>query len=339
MPLSWEAGIASEVATDWVAQLEGAIAANGNLKAEYSTKLDHLRLGTAGSPISVSLSKDGVAITQSYDHVFFCYGFGTETATIAKYASTAFWGNQTDRPAWMSNDRRVLIVGAGDGALQDFLLTLTGKNSAREIFEAVIPQYLRPNVHRAVHSAEDQAHRLCLWSANRHHDHLAHRALEQAHDAVIRETLANISVQDALRRMTTRKPLIQIAHSCTHFSRAYALNRFLSLLFVRYAESKGETLRIPNTFVSGVESADSTHACDVKHHYRCHDYKHSISFSEASCDSLAAETRETFVFDGLIVRAGVQPPPEIKTISRSGAEDTLQPLPITRQSLPFYPLD
>lgn len=172
MPLEWASGTASEIVTDWDAQLYQEEKIHGqNLKLEYLTKFGHVMTKEGDAQIQVEMSDKNGIRRESYDHVFFCHGFGSETTMIGRFVGTPFWGDPFEYPGWNTGGKQILIVGGGDGALQDFLITVTGKNSAREIFESVIPSSAQSTISQAIHSVEDQAQRSLLWSVGQNHDH------------------------------------------------------------------------------------------------------------------------------------------------------------------------
>lgn len=127
---------------------------------------------------------------------------------------------------------------------------------------------------------------------------------------------------------------VTIAHPCSHFSRAYALNRFLVLLILRHFNNSGLTRRMEQICVCEISSADAQHQCGPQ---QCYGYKHAVSFRPAACEGPAGVVTKPLEFDGLIIRVGAADPPDIYALSEAGERKCLSTTfrPV-RQSLPFY---
>jgi hypothetical protein len=212
--------------------------------------------------------------------VIWAAGFGSErstlpTATGGVYRGQPFWGTDrlTKRSCGLRQPPRVVIVGAGDGGLQDFLRALTKRKSAREIFVACgVPA----GIKREIHSAEERAHRLLLWSATRRHDHIAQTALQDAHVAAARQALADSGVRQSLRVLLGPAPEdVRLVYQCSHFSNTYALNRFLVLLIAEFlAQEHGRSDVLMSgrradhvRAVDGHECAAEPSGCDGHEHH------------------------------------------------------------------------
>ncbi len=336
VPLAWESGTAARLVIKWTQKFKAAQILYGeNLKFWPSKEYKIIDLDSSDGLIGVEIAnRDGTRFTQSFEYVLFYYGFGTEMTAIAEYVGISFWGEPLEHPAWTRVGSNILIVGGGDGALQDFLLVTTGRSSARDIYQLVIPLYLQSNIHRIIHTAEDQAARSSIWSDSTSYDHSVYRILEKAHIQVIEETLLNASVQDALDRIVIRHRHVTIAHKCDHFSRAYALNRFLTLLILARFKNSGTIVRALSTTIENVQSADPLHTCNQS--TSCYGFPHVVGWRSASCTTAEGEISSS-IFTGLIIRGGVKPLAKIQA-KKAGVISDLEPVvPIRRQCLPFYP--
>jgi len=319
-PLQWRGGPAFAVQADWLHQLREAESTLApNLQLMYSTAFQHILLRPKGS-IRVTTSTGESTRTKSYHYVVFCHGFGEEITTIGQYVGRPFWAPQTEG-AGASDGGEILVIGGGDGALQDFLIAVTGERSAGKLLEAILPPDVRNSVSSAIQSAEDQAQRSLLWSPDASHDHPIFQELERVHDTAVSSALGNAAVRPALTRAIIPGRKVTIAHTCSHFSRAYALNRFLTLLILRHSEDSGMITRTKGVRASNAETSED---------------RQRVTFVSASCGAQDANKPDTLEFPGIIVRAGQRPAPGITRAYESGRARRLNPPRPVRQSLPYY---
>jgi hypothetical protein len=226
-----------------------------------------------------------------------------------------FWNkDQEQRPSGS-----LLIIGGGDGAVQDFLLAATGL-SAGNIYDAAIPHDLQAGIEPEIQSAEDQAHRAGLWAATQH-THAIYASLELVHETLVAKLLEDRRVEENLDRLLrpsspdSRARGVVIAHTCSHFGLVYALNRFLALLIIRHLESRAVSTKPRRV---NVRADDDKWASTGSN-------SHKVRFRAVTCTSDPGEESED-EFDDVIVRIGVELPPGIKASFAS---------PGGRQALPY----
>jgi hypothetical protein len=131
---------------------------------------------------------------------------------------------------------------------------------------------------------------------------------------------------------------VNIVHPCLHFSRAYALNRFLSLLLIRYLEEKRLIVHHPETAIWDVTTADpKAHQCDPQKPDECQGHAHLVWFARNRCyDREHGPKIGQHLFDHIILRHGVHAPVEIHAMKSSGEETVLDRPAQTQQILPYH---
>lgn len=321
IPMYWRAGWASWVAADWMLQLVAEQSRFGDrlsirYLAEFRSVLEAVTREPAKSLKVEIASLDTRRISvETFDAALFCHGFGDEKTVIGDYEGPPFW-SRGHEPG--KNARRWLIMGGGDGALQEFLLRAAGGLSAGKIYVTAVPKDLRAGIERDLQSAEDQAHRAGLW-AGPQHNHAIYASLERVHKDRVAKLLEDPRVGKNLdRRLQLSSPdsparFVVIAHTCSHFGLAYALNRFLAVLIVRHLESRGMSPRRMNVLATDHKWAWTASKT------------HRVKFQVKACGEDSGEESDD-EFDEVIVRAGVEPPPGIKVSFASTGG---------RQSLPY----
>jgi len=277
--MRWSETFSHLLAAGWQAQLKAAEHAYPSLAVHYKTKVagpgEKLLGGDPAAPIGWALPLDGgLTGTHNFAMVLWTVGFAPEVCTCGAYRGFAFW--EEDRfvepncGLTAATPADVVILGAGDGALQDFLRITTGGLLARNIlgtfFRLAGSTFLpRDQVERELHCAEDLAQRAASWGPGRRggatdkNDHATLQRLHDAHDRLVQALLfvpgpagppftlypGAAAALAALVAKATAK--VRLIHSCTHFSNAYGLNRFLVLLIGRYLEA----LRGPGSIFIG----------------------------------------------------------------------------------------
>jgi hypothetical protein len=128
-------------------------------------------------------------------------------------------------------------------------------------------------------SPEDQAQRAHVWG-NEKYDRLIMRQLQAKHQKVVDEIWRTMSTKVSLgveKLLTDFSPdiSIELMYPCDHFSKCYALNRFLVLLVKKYLDY---AQKYPVTFTSGkyfkrAVPADG-HGCGSSS--KCHGKSHTV---------------------------------------------------------------
>lgn len=203
-----------------------------------------------GREVVADIEQDSRSTTETASAVLIATGFGSECCNLEKTYhrhaprqhptyGTPFWSS--DKLAHPGFDiarqsARVLISGAGDGSLQDFLRVVVDPSfpSARAILNHL---QMDPGVWARIHDAQDHVDRHVNWSTKNEDDHGSLTYLQTAFDTVASAVLGDWVVRRQIDSMLRRpRPDVYLVYNCSHFGRGYALNRFLALLLIRYLE-------------------------------------------------------------------------------------------------------
>ena len=121
---------------------------------------------------------------------------------------------------------------------------------------------------------------------------------------------------------------VELAFSCTHFARVYALNRFLALVLAEYLEKRtGKNPLLPRVRLNEVRGVVG-HVCASDPNV-CHGQLHNVTFvSDPDCRREPTEPSPSRSgYTTVIVRHGVKPPAFIYGGGAAGPP---------RQVLPHY---
>jgi hypothetical protein len=161
-----------------------------------------------------------------------------------------FWA--ADEVVSLGRADRVLISGAGDGALQDYLRAVTGRDDVREI----LAQLPIPDVTlRRLQSAEDRAHRGRVWFPDilaggtpaqvqtlKRHEERWLRPLDALHRAEAAKLVSDPAVTAAIGRLIGHDlegnarvpPVVHLVHRTAYLTPYYGVNRFLARVLDAY---------------------------------------------------------------------------------------------------------
>ncbi len=220
----------------------------------------------------------------------------------------------------------VLISGAGDGGLQDYIRLTTGRRSAMEVFGQLFEpgpegDALRLHLERVTHEIEHGAQRALLWNATAQQDH---PVLQSVHDAY-RQLLDAWRdraprhwryAMSALEKVTMhRSPQrIGLLHVCDHFSNCYPLNRLVVMVIAAFVKAKFPDAHGPLLGRSklswarpGVRSGKYEHQCDPK---GCWGPRHHVRILVGvTCSTETDLLANHLPVDGLVVRHGIEQHP------------------------------
>jgi putative NAD(P)-binding protein len=237
--LPWPAAPAAHLAVRWNAGLLAAIARRA-VTAGYNTQLVNVALlppgpATPMTQVEAETQEAGQPSSKNpYGAILGATGMGQERTSLGAFRAWQFWDNDTlEAPNCglpLRTGARVLISGAGDGALQDFLRAATGLASAKDLWNQLIAAgaSASPDFLLDLLAAEDQLK--CAYACADGSDD--HDLLQEIHDC----TRAAASqwyafnrhvLTSALRRLLRQRPDVALLHPCSHFNKAYLLNRFL----------------------------------------------------------------------------------------------------------------
>ena len=299
-----------------------------SLKEQFLTRCTAVTHVKGSSVVRVDWEKvdrrgnaTGHAGHDDYGLVISAKGFGDERCFLEyadthpsgwrghPYRSFEFWANdpfETPRlgvaPRPGPEPRpRVLISGAGDGALQDFLRIMTRCKSAKEIWGQLgLASEIVAKVAAIVRDAEDQATRALVWGAGAVHDHDILSRLEAAHREAVDLVARVPGIEKALESLIRHDVAeIRLVHSCDHLGAGYALNKFLALLILGHLQAATEygqagPIRWPGRRVVEVD---------------CLGHPGVGSFDARACHRHAHEVTTRDEADCRMVRMSPDPPP------------------------------
>lgn len=138
---------------------------------------------------------------------------------------------------------RVVILGGGDGALQDMLRALTGHLHPVDTWLKLLPQdhhgLLAGSLPRLT-ALETQHAQTSIWARGDALRVDAQKVLDAAYEDLAKELAQNTALADAVIAML--RDDVESVHLCvreSYFSKAYALNRFMAHLFEQCVRSSG----------------------------------------------------------------------------------------------------
>ena len=343
----WSRGQAASLVPSWDKRLYDAVTRNPRLTFRTGEWIEaEPILDPASQKVRATVHRQqpgaggrGTSIQQFnelYDLVAICVGRSEEKTSIGSYCGFKFWQNDLfGEPNWgvpAGDEARVVILGGGDGALQDYLRLLTGR-TAFEILDAIRPE---PRLALELQALEDQTQRAFALSDQSRwgHDHRTHHWLQGKVRDLVSRWLPGLG--DRLKSLLSRRPAsLKLVHWCTHFDRCYGLNRFLVLLVSEYLEaSEREATIIPGAACNTVMGIG--HRCDavadeLLRAETCHGKQHHVTLSTREECRPAAYGAPLRSLDCniLIVRHGTNP---------LGFQNpsTGRPAPQVRHLLPYH---
>jgi hypothetical protein len=220
-------------------------------------------------------------------------GPGTETTVVGDYKGFSFWDTDPFEEDYFGLNRDAnayaIISGGGDGALQDFLRAVTKKRSANDIYQSLSP-LLKEEIENKIQAADDQAQRAYIWGSTWQHDcqvfGTLHRVYQEAIDDLVSSAIWRRASNELGDLIYDSPDLlsVKLVHPCEHFTKCYALNRFLVLLINKFIEVEiGRSLIEANTAVIDVKG--SLHTCQLDP-IDCHGEDHDVLLGNADCEVL-----------------------------------------------------
>lgn len=200
----------------------------------------------------VSSSRTAISEEFQFRYVIYAVGFAMESPTYAEgekpfdgFEHTPFWGKDRvfDEHLGFTKRPKVGILGSGDGALQDALRCLVNVKYEHplDVWNALMEckQKGRPRLLMSSHVRQAMARVAAadgyttggaIWSQQTH----VFKSLDEAFEVIIDDLLRREGPKlqhavDSIIRDDVERVSIVTQHG--YFSKAYALNRFLVLLF------------------------------------------------------------------------------------------------------------
>ncbi len=321
MPLSWRAGAADKLAHKWSAQL---IAATRQKQTGSAlTFIPDFPLRPRPDGIIYKYLPNGLHEVQfkdgtkdAFGMILFCTGPGIEITTLGNFQGLDFWEKDTllkpgfglrlPKKASRHNPRfpKTLISGGGDGALQDFVRAVTKRRSvgqvAAEIFATLDPLLVR-QLEQRIFSVEDQFQRAFILSPDGEEDCRINTAIHMAHKQIIADLKRNNGkyqkrwpgVWEEISAFVQKEIISQpdathaeLIHPCTHFTKCYALNRFIVLLLASHIAELHHFGAIKTGYVVTNISGQG-HICERKPR-ACFDRPHKVEMGLANCAEFRA---------------------------------------------------
>ncbi|MGG5820486.1 hypothetical protein [Falsiroseomonas sp. HW251] len=255
VPLPFAADYASRLASQWMATLQAQAAAPATLLTCYwgAAAIGIATIQLPDTTLGTRVVLDGVG---SFE------GGALIWATGDKQEDTAIAGSGfTGRPFWGPDDltmlgagARVLVSGAGDGALQDALRALTGRDDMGYLLRDLD---IDPAAAALVQSAEDRAHRIRVWLPAGGSRANCFRELDDVHRDAVNIALAAPRLRTTVdATLAAGRPMVCVVHRQPWLTAYYGLNRFLALLFDRFLRNAGrDPLLYPGATIAGVTAS------------------------------------------------------------------------------------
>ena len=168
--------------------------------------------------------------------VILAAGMGTETSTLQDgkrnllLEGEPFWKDDKIRETscGLAEKPRVVVIGGGDGALQDALRAVTIDDHPLETWDRLRQVETGGQLEQALANiqAMEAQHALTLiWTVADSH---GTKALDLAYQSLAEGLAKNLALRMAVRK-SLRKDVVQVSLCVKddHFSKSYALNRFL----------------------------------------------------------------------------------------------------------------
>jgi hypothetical protein len=343
LPLDHPASYAQTLGNEWASTLSMARASLGSLLGvQFNTEpaaWPRQIWSTSSPAVATALDVDlrrgglgGTVYTRRLSLILFARGFGTERCSVfdpdplhggaptygpapASFTSLNFWDTDQlqDRSFTISNLGRILISGAGDGGLQDFIRLTTGIRSASRMLRRMESQIAgfktaMAEIAQRLSQEERRAQRALLWSADGRSDHPVLVRLHAAHDAAVSRLQSDPSLWTRISKWLYERTYFRsfanfkLACPCSHFSGCYSLNQFLTVLILRYLKLVGHDVVQFGQRVVRVDPV--AHSCAIG----CTARDHAVTFADWSCMGPGALAPTTSTFQAIVIRHGITPP-------------------------------
>lgn len=195
---------------------------------------------------------------QKYDVLVLCSGFSVENDTLEGYKgyrfwdpNDAFWGTKAHP---LGNTDKVLICGAGDGGLQEFIRLVTGQSTPKPLIMAI--ESAIDSIARGRYQAvQALAHRHYLLSPGPDRDGKINAFSFERHQRLARYLYRKTAMQSAIGKLLLpNRPLVQLLVRGRFFTRCNTPNAMLTSLLARALVDHGNGSLPPWLFSSAVES-------------------------------------------------------------------------------------
>ncbi len=254
--------------------------------------------------------------THSFGAILYCTGYRAERSSIGQFSSPDFWSKDCLEEPGLGfpegSKVRVLISGAGDGAMQDLLRICTRKTSAKEVYDELFSgcaaSFLQ-SVGSRVSVAEDFALRSRIWAQSKSHDERCDEYLDDFYRGLTTDVFEELG--DVLRSRiddyAARLHHVQIewCYPCHHFSQSYPLNRFLTHLLLSHFVRQDVIRERRVSCVGRVYSEQTGHDCNGDARI-CWGKAHKVEFCNSTCHETDAQVVDEQTYDVILLRHGLR---------------------------------
>lgn len=349
-PLFFEGGVSGNIAASWTILTDLyeelydeklKVFLNFDVRQlQFDISADGVQINHPHKQIDINLPTFGAAIS--------CIGFGDEIVHDPKerwlYKGERFWANDRlafENAAISSNSTvKILISGAGDGAMQDVLRTTTsifGMELIEKLSTATVeaPTFAKTfkEFSECCNQIDQSAWDSVKWSDHKHKDANVLKNWFDEYETVVDKYWSQTSdeeldwqYQNIIRRDIREGNLnVTWLLSTEYFTVCYPLNRFLvswiTRLYARGSHKQriqiastsemdqldDESIMIMGVEIAKIQSTGRTHACGQRHY--CSGEKHLVSLSQSN------DSEKTVIFGEfheIVIRHGVVPSPLFK---------------------------
>lgn len=296
---------------------------------------------SSGLPVTINYPNNKVFnnLPKQFSAVLLCMGFGTDRTVTRQpqnsaFSSPGFWEpDQLATPVPNGKVVRIAISGGGDGALQDYIRTLTANDDVQSTFDKLIANAHAPFqklnssdfLLKACH-AEDAFTRRWVFNSPDTADcemyTLWHQRFSQDIIDPVWNACSQQQLDDAKRILRPDINNIEptLYHSCSHFDKTYPANRVMSLLLDRlYCAATGRCSTIIPTH----------RALEIREHKSDPRGRYELTFNALSCSNNSLQPNPTAFADIIVIRHGVDSPsyPKLNPTNKK---------PHQRQVLPYF---
>lgn len=329
-PFGFAAAFSPAIARGWRNTLNLERRLRPHLQAHFGSRLHGFVPMPVGKPTHVTADilfpGASTPVTQQFDAAVLAWGLHSERVDVPMVSTSAsprfnglrFWDadpfQQQGFGLPIQSTGEVMVSGSGDGALQDFIRLVTGQDSALQIFRLAVPTPIASYLQLQLGDAEQQANRALLWNSTETDDHPVLERLHRMHLLALQrweqqQPASWASAMASLDRLTSGRQAqrVRLLHGCSHFSAAYALNRFVALLLARHTQLRHGI----DPLMAGMRlqaARPARQGGQYQHHCTagCWGPRHEVELLPAPrCGVTGGPVRRHMV-DGLVVRHGIK---------------------------------
>lgn len=216
---------------------------------------------------------------------------------------------------------RVVILGGGDGALQDTLRALTGDEHPLKTWQKLTSKDKTgalAAVQARVIAFEYQNSQMTIWAGRDAHGGAVDKPLDESYQELARDLAKDRALADTVCRLLRSDVYsVRLCIRDGHFGKAYALNRFMVHLFEQCLQRHG--------------NSHNKVLFEVCREFNCVD-----SVTKGTTISLKFDNGGTLDADVVVVRAGVDASMHRRTWLGLDTRDSVNRQDLSKVPLPLY---